>query len=195
MGARSFRLSAIYDDQQSINAGFAVFNWRPNSFATGVDAFNNAPVGNIFTGVNVDVGVSDSDAEILSLGYNITLRGKIVFTKTPVTLFQSNFESTPVNQPPTAAQAVGTATSNGPIEVISPPFVLLVATGHDLARPWGIQRSIQRSVGAKYRKRPRGLRIHFPGDDVCELENNYADMGFDAGDGMEFLKLKSSRIG
>lgn len=159
-------LSAIYDDQQSINAGFAVFNWRPNSFATGVDAFNNAPVGNIFTGVNVDVGVSDSDAEILSLGYNITLRGKIVFTKTPVTLFQSNFESTPVNQPPTAAQAVGTATSNGPIEVISPPFVHngnWLRFGPSLGDPGGLFKGV-------FAQAPGGRGLYLHGDDVCELQ-------------------------
>jgi hypothetical protein len=96
--------------------------WRPNHFATGVDAFSNAQVGNIFTGVNADVGVRDTDAWILSLGYNITLRGRIVFTKTPVILFESNFESTTANQPPSPVQAVGTATFNGPNLVISPTF-------------------------------------------------------------------------
>ena len=115
-------LSAIYDQAQSIDAGYAVNVWRPNHFATGIDDFSNAQVGNIFTGVNVDVGVRDTDAWILSLGYNITLRGRIVFTKTPVTLFESNFESTTANQPPSPVQAVGTATFNGPNLVISPTF-------------------------------------------------------------------------
>jgi len=55
-------LSAIYDQAQSIDAGYAVNVWRPNHFATGIDAFSNAQVGNIFTGVNVDVGVRDTDA-------------------------------------------------------------------------------------------------------------------------------------
>jgi hypothetical protein len=71
----SSRPSAIYDQAQSIDAGYAVNVWRPNHFATGVDAFSNAQVGNIFTGINADVGVRDTDAWILSLGYNITLRG------------------------------------------------------------------------------------------------------------------------
>jgi hypothetical protein len=115
-------LSAIYDQAESIDAGYAVNVWRPNHFVTGVDAFSNAQVGNIFTGVNVDVGVRDTDAWILNLGYNITLRGRIVFTKTPVILFESNFESTPVNQPPSPVQAVGTATFNGNMRVISPTF-------------------------------------------------------------------------
>ena len=116
-------LSAIYDQNQSIDAGYAVNVWRPNHFATAIDAFSNASVGNIFTGVNADVGVRDTDAWILSLGYNITLRGRIVFTKTPVTLFESNFESTAAGQPPSAVQAVGTAKFNGPNVVISPTFI------------------------------------------------------------------------
>ena len=115
-------LSAIFDQNQSIDAGYAVNVWRPNHFATGIDALSDVPVGNIFTGVNVDVGVRDTDAWILSLGYNITLRGRIVFTKTPVILFQSNFESTTAGQPPSATQAVGTAQFNGPNVVISPTF-------------------------------------------------------------------------
>jgi len=115
-------LSGLYDQAQSIDAGYAVKVWRPNHFATGIDAFTNAPVGQIFTGVNVDVGVRDTDAWILSLGYNITLRGRIVFTKTAVALFESNFESTTANQLPSTVQAVGTAAFNGPNEVISPTF-------------------------------------------------------------------------
>jgi hypothetical protein len=115
-------LSAIYDQAQSIYAGYAINVWRPNHFATGVDAISDAQVGNIFTGVNADVSVSDTDAWILSLGYNITLRGRIVFTKTPVILFESNFESTAANHQPSPVQAVGTAAFNGPNLVISPTF-------------------------------------------------------------------------
>ena len=53
---------------------------------------------------------------------HVTLRGRIVFIKTPVILFESNFESTTANQPPSAIQAVGTATFTGPNLVISPTF-------------------------------------------------------------------------
>jgi hypothetical protein len=115
-------LSAIFDQNQSIDAGYAVNVWRPNHFATGIDALSGLPVGNIFTGVNVDVGVRDTDAWILSLGYNITLRGRIVFPRTPVILFQSNFESTAAGQPPSTTQAVGTAQFNGPNVVFTPTF-------------------------------------------------------------------------
>jgi len=41
-------------------------------------------VNNIFTGVNADLAVSDSDAWIYRLGYNITLLGKIVFVTVPI---------------------------------------------------------------------------------------------------------------
>jgi hypothetical protein len=114
-------LSAIYDQAQSIDAGYAVNVWRPNHFATGVDAFSNLPVGNLFTGVNVDVGVRDTDAWILSLGYNITLLGRIVFTKTAIILFESNFATTAANQPPSHNQAVGTSNFNGKISIVPPP--------------------------------------------------------------------------
>jgi hypothetical protein len=72
-------LSSIFNQNQSVNSGFAVQVWRPTPFDTGKDAFTNLPVGNIFTGINVDVAVRDSDAWIYRVGYNITLLGKIVF--------------------------------------------------------------------------------------------------------------------
>jgi hypothetical protein len=40
---------------------------------------HHQPVNNIFTGINADLAVSDSDAWIYRLGYNITLLGRIVF--------------------------------------------------------------------------------------------------------------------
>ncbi len=77
-------LGSVYDQGQSINAGFAVNDWRPNSFDTGTDVVTSQPVNNIFTGVNVDLAVSDSDAWLYRLSYNITLLGKIVFIAPPV---------------------------------------------------------------------------------------------------------------
>ncbi len=77
--APSVSLSAIFDQDQSINAGFAVNAWRPNSFGSGTDVLANQPVNNLFTGINADLAVSDSDAWLYRLGYNITLLGKIVF--------------------------------------------------------------------------------------------------------------------
>ena len=41
-------------------------------------------MNNIFTGVNADLAVSDSDAWLYRLNYNITLLGKLVFRAPPV---------------------------------------------------------------------------------------------------------------
>ena len=118
-------LSSIFDQNQSINAGFAVDVWRPTHFGTGTDALTHLPVGNIFTGINVDVAVCDTDAWIYRVGYNITLLGKIVFLTVPKTLFSSNFDPTPDGEPPSTVQAVGTARVEGPprsVIVVDPPF-------------------------------------------------------------------------
>jgi hypothetical protein len=72
-------LSRIFNQNESINSGFAVDTWRPNHFASGTDVLSNLQVGNIFTGINVDVAVRDTDAWINRVGYNITLLGKITF--------------------------------------------------------------------------------------------------------------------
>ncbi len=119
-------LSSIFDEHQSIDAGFAVDVWRPNHFTTGTDAFTHLPVGNIFTGINADVAVRDTDAWILRVGYNVTLLGKIVFLTTPKPLFSSNFDPTPDGAPPSTVQAVGTARVEGPTKnvlVVDPPFL------------------------------------------------------------------------
>jgi hypothetical protein len=177
-------LSAIYDQAQSIDAGYAVNVWRPNHFATGIDALSNAAIGNIFTGVNADVGVRDTDAWILSFSYNITLRGKIVFQKIPVILFQSNFGTTPANQPPKAQQAVGTAKFNGPIVVITPTF--------PHTENW-LQVGPFSTAGALF----TGLFAQTPGLGVyvfsammfLSSKNNDANIGFNGGDGREFLNI------
>jgi hypothetical protein len=117
-------LSSIFDQDQSINAGYAVDVWRPNHFTSGTDAFTNQPVGNIFTGINVDVAVIDTDAWIYRIGYNVTLLGKIVFLTVPKILFSSNFDPTPDFAPPSTTQAVGTARVEGStgVVVVDPPF-------------------------------------------------------------------------
>jgi hypothetical protein len=80
----SVSLGSVYDQAQSINAGFAVDDWRPNHFDSGTDVVTGQPANNIFTGVNADLAVSDSDAWLYRLTYNITLVGKIVFIAPPV---------------------------------------------------------------------------------------------------------------
>jgi pimeloyl-ACP methyl ester carboxylesterase len=80
--APSVSLSSIYDAHESIDAGFAVNAWRPTPFQTGADVHLAPPfdlVGNIFTGLRVDVAVRDDDAFLLRISYNITLLGRIIF--------------------------------------------------------------------------------------------------------------------
>jgi hypothetical protein len=74
-------LSSIYNQGQSINSGFAVDVWRPNPFQTGTDAFSNASLNNLFSGIQVDVAVRDTDAWLYRLSYNVALLGKIVFAR------------------------------------------------------------------------------------------------------------------
>ena len=76
-------LSSIFDEHQSIDAGYAVNVWRPRHFLTGVKYPQvTEPINNVFTGINVDVGVRDNDAFICKLSYNITLLGTIAFAAT-----------------------------------------------------------------------------------------------------------------
>ena len=77
-------LGSVFDQGSSVNAGFAVDDWRPNHFESGTDVVTNGAVNNIFTGVNADLAVNDTDAWIYRLGYNITLIGRIVFIAPPV---------------------------------------------------------------------------------------------------------------
>jgi hypothetical protein len=77
--APSASLGSIYNQGESIDSGFAVDVWRPNHFGSGTDVLFNRPVSNLFSGLNVDLGVRDTDAWLYRLSYNITLIGRIVF--------------------------------------------------------------------------------------------------------------------
>ena len=74
-------MSSIFNQNESVNSGFAVDVWRPSPFVTATDATSNQLVNNLFTGINVDIAVRDSDAWLYRVSYNITLLGRIVFTK------------------------------------------------------------------------------------------------------------------
>jgi len=74
-------LSSIFNQNQSVNSGFAVDVWRPNPFNSATHAVTNTPVDRLFEGIQVDVAVRDTDAYIYRLGYNITLLGRIVPTQ------------------------------------------------------------------------------------------------------------------
>jgi hypothetical protein len=73
-------LNSIFDQDQAINAGFAVNTWSANLLSS-EDVFTNQPLNNIFGGVFVDVAISDVDAAIMRLGYHFTLLGNIRFAK------------------------------------------------------------------------------------------------------------------
>jgi hypothetical protein len=73
-------VSSIYNQGESINSGFAVDVFRPNPYFTATDIFTNAARNNLFSGIQVDAAVRDSDAYLYRLGYRITLVGKIVFS-------------------------------------------------------------------------------------------------------------------
>jgi hypothetical protein len=123
-GAPYASISAIFNQGVSNNSGFAVDVWRPNHYGTGTDAFSHQPVGNLFSGLQVDVAVRDTDAWLYRVGYSIALLGKIVFVTIPETLFRSNFDPTAIGLPPAATQDVGTANVFGPprsVIVIAPP--------------------------------------------------------------------------
>jgi hypothetical protein len=72
-------LSSIYDQDTSDNAGFAVDVWRPTPFTHGPDVLTNQTVSNLFSGVDVDVAVRDTDAWIYRVSYHITLLGRVAF--------------------------------------------------------------------------------------------------------------------
>jgi hypothetical protein len=74
-------ISSIFNQGQSVNSGFAVDVWRPNPFATGTDSFSGSMLNNLFSGIQVDVAVRDTDAWLYRVSYNITLLGKIVFNQ------------------------------------------------------------------------------------------------------------------
>jgi hypothetical protein len=77
-------------------------------------------VSTLFTGLQVDVAVRDTDAWLYRVGYDIALLGRVVFVAGQKTLFESNFDPTAVGQAPSATQEVGTATIEGPVTVVNP---------------------------------------------------------------------------
>lgn len=78
-------ISSIFDQNQSVNAGFAVDVWRPSPFGTVTDAVSNQPRDRIFSGIQVDVAVRDSDAVLDRVSYNMCLLGQIVFASIVIT--------------------------------------------------------------------------------------------------------------
>lgn len=73
----SAALGSIFNQNQSVNSGFAVERWRPNPFDSMKD-FSNVTVNNLFSGIQVDVAVRDTDAWLFRLSFQVTLLGRIV---------------------------------------------------------------------------------------------------------------------
>ena len=71
-------------NQDSDVAITGVPNWSM-SFITGVDSFTGNSIPNVFNGLAVTCDVSDSDVIIWGISYNISLVGKIVFTRVQIT--------------------------------------------------------------------------------------------------------------
>jgi hypothetical protein len=70
--------SAFEKSSGGSDFGFAVDRWWTNDFATGTDPKGN-PVSNLFTGINIDLAVRNTNAVIHRVSYQITIKGKIAF--------------------------------------------------------------------------------------------------------------------
>ena len=68
-------LSSIFNQNQSINSGASLWTCGVPTTSRVGQVLSHATVTQIFTGIDVDVAVRDTDASILKLGYNITLLG------------------------------------------------------------------------------------------------------------------------
>ena len=181
-------ISSIFNRNVSNNSGFAVDVWRPDHFDNGIDAFSHQPVGNLYTGLQVDVAVRDTDAWLYRVGYNILLLGRIVFLAIPQTLFQSNFDPTPVGQPPAHNQAVGTANVIGParsVIVINPPAPppvkwVQIAPGN--------AQEIAAFQGVLSQSQVDGLYV-FSATILMAANTGVASISFETAAGQEFLHL------
>lgn len=181
-------LSSIFNQGVSNNSGFAVEVWRPDHFDNGIDAFSHQPVGNLYTGLQVDVGVRDTDAWLLRVGYNILLLGRIVFLAIPETLFQSDFNPTAVGQPPAHNQAVGTANVIAPSRSVivinspAPPPIKWVQIAP------GNPQEIAAFQGVLSHTQIDGLYV-FSATILMASNTGVASISFETATGQEFMHL------
>jgi hypothetical protein len=70
--APSASIGSVFNQDQSINSGFSVNGWRPTPFSSGDDVMTPRKVNKIFSGINADIAVRDSDAWLYNVNYNIT---------------------------------------------------------------------------------------------------------------------------
>jgi hypothetical protein len=69
--------SVTAPDAYSVNAGFAVNDWRPTPFVPTLTDTNGNSVPQVFQGIDVDVS-SLATSTLMTVSYNITLLGRIV---------------------------------------------------------------------------------------------------------------------
>jgi len=75
-------LNSVFEKNTgSVDAGFAVNAWRPTPFELDAIDIHNNPVSNLFQGIDVDLAVRNKNATLYRVGYNITLLGKIVSSR------------------------------------------------------------------------------------------------------------------
>jgi hypothetical protein len=63
----------------TVDAGFAVDDWRPAPFNSGTDAVTGTQVKQVWNGVLADLAVRNNNATMHRVSYHITLAGRIVF--------------------------------------------------------------------------------------------------------------------
>ena len=73
--------SAFEKSSGGADFGFAIDAWRPNPFFSAPDV-NDRPVSNIFTGIDADVAVRNTNAPMHRVSHHITILGKIAFLLT-----------------------------------------------------------------------------------------------------------------
>jgi hypothetical protein len=71
-------VSSMFNEHESVNSGFAVDRWRPNPFVTAT-GFNNTTLDRLFSGIQVDVAVRDTDAWLHRVSYSVVLLGRVRF--------------------------------------------------------------------------------------------------------------------
>jgi hypothetical protein len=74
-------ISSTRNEDFAINTSYGIDFWRLNPYVTSKDAMTNTAINQVFTGLQVDVEVSDIGGCLSSLSYYITLIGRIRFRK------------------------------------------------------------------------------------------------------------------
>jgi hypothetical protein len=76
-------IGGYFNKNHAVDSGFGVDRWRPAPFRKSRDAVSGVRVDSLWNGVYVDVAAADSDGELLSLAYHVTLVAALAFTRQP----------------------------------------------------------------------------------------------------------------